>query len=126
LDQHTDREIVTILNERGLRSGMGRPFTVMKIINIRRRYGLRNRWKRMRALGLLTIQEIAERLGIMASAVKDWRDKGLLRAHRYNDKGQCLYEAPADDLPGKHKWKRSYLVATESIRESAKGVQCEA
>jgi len=126
LDQHTDREIATLLNERGLRSGMGRPFTVMKIINIRRRYGLRDRFQRMRALGLLTIQEIAERLGIMASAVKDWRDKGLLRAHRYNDKGQCLYEAPADDLPGKHKWKRSYLVAKESIRESAKGVQCEA
>jgi predicted site-specific integrase-resolvase len=44
----------------------------------------------MRALGLLTIQEIAERLGIAASAVKDWRDRGLLRGHRYNDKGQCL------------------------------------
>lgn len=126
LDQHTDREIVTILNERGLRSGMGRPFTVMTIINIRRHYGLRDRCQRMRDLGLLTIQQIAERLGIAASAVKDWRDRGLLRGHRYNDKGQCLYEPPADDLPGKHKRKRAYLVAKETIRESAKGVQCEA
>jgi len=126
LDQHTDREIVAILNEKGLRSGMGRRFTVMTIINIRRHYGLRDRFQRMRALGLLTIQQIAERLGIAASAVKDWRERGLLRGHRYNDKGQCLYEPPADDLPGKHKRKRPYLVAKGTVRESAKGVQCEA
>jgi hypothetical protein len=126
LDQHTDREIVAILNEKGLRSGMGRPFTVMTIINIRRHYGLRDRCQRMRDLGLLTIQQIAERLGIAASAVKDWRDRGLLRGHPYNDKGQCLYEPPAGDLPGKHKRKRAYLVAKGNVRASAKGVQCEA
>ncbi len=126
LDQHTDREIVAALNEKGLRSGMGRPFTVMTIINIRRHHGLRDRCQRMRELGLLTIQEIAERLGIAASAVKDWRDRGLLRGHRYNDKGQCLYEPPADDLPGKHKRKRAYLAAKGNVRASAKGVQCEA
>ncbi len=126
LDQHTNREIATILNEKGLRSGMGRPFTVMTIINIRRHYGLRDRCQRMCDLGLLTIQQIAARLGIAASAVKDWRDRGLLRGHRYNDKGQCLYEAPEDDLPGKHKRKRAYLVAKENVRASAKGVQCEA
>jgi DNA invertase Pin-like site-specific DNA recombinase len=126
LNQHTDREIVAILNEKGLRSGMGRPFTVMTIINIRRHYGLQDRCQRMHDLGLLTIQEIAERLGIAASAVKDWRDRGLLRGHRYNDKGQCLYEPPANDLPAKHKRKGTYLVATGNIRTSAKGVQCEA
>jgi len=126
LNQHTDKEIVAILNEKGLRSGMGRPFTVMTIINIRRHYGLRDRCQRMRDLGLLTIQQIAARLGIAASAVKDWRDRGLLRGHRYNDKGQCLYEPPADDLPGKHKRKRAYLVAKGNVRASAKGVQCEA
>jgi len=98
----------------------------MTIINIRRHYGLPDRCQRMRAVGLLTIDQIAERLGIAASAVKDWRDRGLLRGHRYNDKGQCLYEPPPADLPGKHKRKRPYLVATETIRASAKGVQCEA
>ena len=126
LNQHTDREIVAILNEKGLRSGMGRPFTVMTIINIRRHYGLRDRCQRMRDLGLLTIQQIAEQLGIAVSAVKDWRDRGLLRGHRYNDKGQCLYEPPANDLPAKHKRKRAYLVAKGNVRASAKGVQCEA
>ena len=96
LDQHTEKEIAAILNKKGLRSGMGQPLTHMTVINIRRNYGLRDRFQRMRALGLLTIQEIAARFGIAASAVKDWRDKGLLRAHRYNDKGQCLYEPPGE------------------------------
>jgi DNA invertase Pin-like site-specific DNA recombinase len=111
LEQHTEREIAAILNEKGLRSGTGQPFTLMTVINIRRHYGLRDRFQRMRALGLLTIEEIAAQFGIVTCAVKDWRDKGLLRAHRYNDKGQCLYEPPADDLPGKYKKKRPYLAA---------------
>ena len=101
---------------------MGQPLTHMTVINIRRNYGLRDRFQRMCALGLLTIQEIAARFGIAASAVKDWRDKGLLRAHRYNDKGQCLYESPADDLPGKYKKKRPYLVSKGTIRAFVKGV----
>jgi DNA invertase Pin-like site-specific DNA recombinase len=126
LDQHTEKEIAAILNKKGLRSGMGQPLTYMTVINIRRNYGLRDRLQRMRALGLLTIQEIAARFGIAASAVKDWRDKGLLRAHRYNDKGQCLYEPPAGDLPGKYKKKRPYLVSKGTTRAFVKGVQCEA
>jgi len=126
LDEHTDKEIVTILNERGMRPGKGGSFTVMTITNIRRHYGLRDRCQRMRALGLLTIQEIAERLGIAASVVKAWRDRGLLHGHRYNDRGQCLYEPPLNDLPGKHKRKHAYLIAKENVRASANGVQYEA
>jgi len=126
LDQHTETEIAAILNEKGLRSGTGQAFTPMMVINIRRNHGLQDRFERMRAHGLLTINEIAEQFGIVPSAVKDWRDKGLLRAHRYNDKGQCLYEPPADDLPGKYKKKRPYLVAKATSLTSVKGVQCEA
>lgn len=125
LDQHTNREVAAILNEKGMRSGSGRPFTVMAIINIRRHHGLRDCCQRMRDLGLLTIQQIAERLDIGTSAVKDWRDRGLLRGHRYNDKGQCLYELPAGDLPGKYKRKRAYLVANGNLGAPAKGVQYE-
>ena len=58
--------------------------------------------------------------------MKDWRDKSLLNAHRYNDKDQCLYELPPDDLPGKFKKKRPYLTAKVTILEPANGVQYEA
>jgi len=109
LDQHTETEIATLLNQQGLRSGTGQAFTPMAVLNIRRHYGLRDRFQRLRAQGLLTTAEMAARLGIVRCMVRQWRDKGLLRAHPYNDKGQCLYEPPAAELPGKFKKKRPYL-----------------
>ena len=111
LDSHTETEIAAILNERHLRSGSGQPFTSMSVHNLRRHRGLRGRFQRLRDKGLFTVTEMAERLGIATSVVKEWRDKGLLRAHRYNDRDQCVYEPPSDDLPGKFKKKRPYLAA---------------
>jgi len=95
LDNHTETEIAPILNRMGLRSGSGQPFTMMSVHNIRRNYGLKSHFQRLRDKGLLTIEEIAERLGIAPCVVKTWRDKGLLQAHRYNDRDECLYEPPA-------------------------------
>jgi DNA invertase Pin-like site-specific DNA recombinase len=126
LDTHTETEIAVILNEEGLRSGMGQAFTPLIVHKIRRAYGLRDRFQRMRALGLLTIREIAAKFGVATCSVRDWRNKGLLRSHRYNDRGECLYEPPADDLPGKNEQKRPYLLEHSTITESAKGVQYEA
>jgi hypothetical protein len=54
------------------------------------------------------------RFDIVSCVVKDWRNQGLPRAHRYNDKGQCAYEPPADDLPrqvqkgNRYRGSRSY------------------
>jgi hypothetical protein len=126
LDTHTEMEIAPMLNRMGLQSGSGQPFTLMSVHNLRRHRGLRSRFERLREKGLLTVEEMAERLGIAPSVVKDWRDKGLLRAYRYNDKDQCLYEPPTDDLPGKFKKKRPYLATKATTLEPAKGVQCEA
>ena len=126
LDTHSEMEIAPILNQLHLRSGSGQPFTPMSVHKLRRHRGIRSRLQRLRAKGLLTVEEIPKRLNIAPSVVKEWRDKGLLRAHRYNDKAQCLYESPDDDLLGKFKKKRLYLDAKATILESAKGVQCEA
>ncbi|MEK7753216.1 MAG: recombinase family protein [Acidobacteriota bacterium] len=126
LDNHTEMEIAPMLNQMGLRSGSGQPFTLMSVHNLRRHRGLRSRFERLREKGLLTVEQMAERLGIAPSVVKDWRDKGLLRAQRYNDKDQCLYAPPTDDLPGKFKKKRPYLATKATTLEPAKGVQCEA
>jgi hypothetical protein len=126
LDRHTETEIATLLNEKGLRSGAGQAFTPMTVINLRRNHGLRDRFQRMRQRGLLTMEEIGKQLGIVPCVVKKWRAKGLLVAHRYNDKGQSLYELPPDDLPGKFKKKRPYLVAKAISVASADEVQYEA
>jgi hypothetical protein len=113
LNDHTETKIAALLNEKGLQSGSGQPFTPMSVTNIRRHHGLRDRFQRLRDTGLLTLDEIAERLDIVPCVVKAWRDKGLLRAHRYNDKDQCLYEPPPEDLPGKFKKKGPYRLAKE-------------
>jgi DNA invertase Pin-like site-specific DNA recombinase len=126
LDHHTEREIATILNQKGLSSGEGRPFHRGMIVHLRYAYHLRDRFTRLRAAGLLTAEEVADRLGIAVPSVKAWRYRGLLSAQRYNDKGQCLYEAPANDLPTKGAHKREYLQRNKLTTNETDEVQCEA
>ena len=105
LDQHTDDEIAAILNERDLRSGRGQPFNQRIIARIRSSYGLADRYSRLRASGMLTMQEMAKTLGVCNDMVKKWRRRGLLRAKAYNDRGQYLFEPPGEDAPVRGKWK---------------------
>jgi DNA invertase Pin-like site-specific DNA recombinase len=101
LDYHTDHQAVTLLNQGGWQSGEGRTFTRRIVARIRRNYGLKSRYTRLRETGLLTLREMAQRLGISAPWVKIWRDQGLLKAQPYNDKNECLYEDPGDHPPRK-------------------------
>jgi hypothetical protein len=99
LDEHTDREVAALLNERGYRSGADRDFTSFIVSNIRRAHHLESRYDRLRVRGLLTHAEIASILGVSVSTVKKWRRHGLLRAHPFNDKNEVLYEHPGDSPP---------------------------
>ena len=94
LNDHTDDEIAKILNERGYRSGFGHAFTRKLVFTVRRNYGLKSRYERLRDRGLLRRDEIADRLGVSISTVREWRRQGLLRGHICNDKPQYLYEIP--------------------------------
>ena len=124
IDQHTDKTIAAILNERGIRSCDNGDFHRLMIRNIRLAYGLKSRYERLRVLGYLTAKEIAVQLGIAVSTVKGWRYKGWLQAVAYNDKPQYLYAPPSDDAPVKYKWKSGrYAKPTPNVTE---GVQYEA
>ncbi len=125
LDEHTEREIALILNQKGMRSGVGKPFTRNMIVHLKYAYNLTDRFTRLRAAGKLTVEEVAGRLGICVRSVKEWRDRGLLHARRYNDKGEYLYEVPAADLPRKCAHKRAYLKPHELSPNATKEVQCE-
>ena len=92
LDHHTDREIAAVLNQKGMHSGEGKNFHTGILAHLKHDYNLADRFSRLRARGMLTTREIADRLGISVASVKTWRDRGLLRAHRFNDKGECLFE----------------------------------
>ncbi len=125
LDHYTNREIAAILNKKGMRSGEGRPFHRGIIVRLRSAYHLKDRFTRLRAIGMLTEQEIAGLTGIAVASVKEWRYRGLLRAHRYNDRGDCLFEIPPHDLPKRHAHKRSYLQKNKLTTIAAEEVQCE-
>jgi hypothetical protein len=102
-NHHTHDEIAGILNGRGLTSGEGRPFHRLIIRNIRDEYGLRSREQRLRDAGMLTLTQMAGRLGVPAKTVKIWHHAGLITGHPYNDKGQCLYPRPAPTPQPAHK-----------------------
>ena len=99
IEDHTDAQIARILNERGLRSGTGRPFHPEMVARLRKDYGLTGRYERLRARGLLTAQEVAKRLGVSVDTVFLWSKGGRLKTHAYNDRPQHLYEPPDPNLP---------------------------
>jgi hypothetical protein len=99
LDHHTHAQIADILSTRGMVSGEGRPFHPLMIMRIRDHYQLRSREQRLHDQGLLTLQEMAGRLGVATSTVKNWHHAGIVSGHRYNDKGQTLYDPPGPNQP---------------------------
>ncbi len=103
LSSYTDGETAEMLNRKGLTSGEGKRFHRTMVSRIRTAYDLRSRYDRLRASGLMDLQEIAKRLDVTPATVKVWRRAGLLAAHRYEDRGQCLFELPGPDAPTKFK-----------------------
>jgi DNA invertase Pin-like site-specific DNA recombinase len=113
LDDHVYAEIADILNARGLRPGgsawpgrRGARFTALRVQYIVHTYGLRMRFERLRARGLLTKEEMASRLGVHVSTLTRWARHGIIKAHAYNGHA-WLYEEPTEQ-PTKHcsRWDR--------------------
>jgi DNA invertase Pin-like site-specific DNA recombinase len=103
LDDHTEAEIAELLNQKGLTSGTGKRFHRLIVRRMRYDYGLKSRYKRLRARGLLTIPEMAKLLRVCNTTIKLWRRAGLLTAYRYDDKNQYLFERPGADAPVKNQ-----------------------
>ena len=106
LDRHTEGQIAAILNRRGRHSGTGKPFHARRVAALRRSYGLKTRYRRLRERGLLSVAEMATLLDVSTSTVKKWRQHGLLCAHPYNDKNECLYEPPGENPPTKQQGRK--------------------
>ena len=106
LNDHTIGQLAAILNKRGYRSGAGLPFTARIVARLCRDHQLTSRCDRLRAAGKLTLTEIAEKLQVSTTTVKVWRRHGLLRGHLYNDKQECLYDAPDQAAPAKSQGRK--------------------
>jgi DNA invertase Pin-like site-specific DNA recombinase len=92
LNEHCDREVAEILNQRGHRTWQNQPFTPKKIVNIRMVYHLKSRFSRLREQGLLTAKEMSKALGVCETTVHDWARSGSLRRIDCYSGGNSLYE----------------------------------
>ena len=97
-DERTDGEIATILNERGLKTGAGEPFTAMSVQWVRYAAHLRSLRQRLRAKGMLTSTEIARQLATDRNTVMQRLHRGELRARKTNDNGRWVFW-PLDQQP---------------------------
>jgi DNA invertase Pin-like site-specific DNA recombinase len=103
LEEYTDIEVARELNAKGMRSGWGHQFNRAIVRRIREQHHLQSRYDRLRSRGMLTRQELAERLDVQPDTIKRWRRAGLLRAHRFAARGEYLYEPPDATSPVKHQ-----------------------
>jgi len=130
LNDHTDGQVAAILNERGLHPGKGGVFRGRLIGNIRRTYGLKSRYERLREAGMLTAKEIANRLSIGERTVREWHEAGLLRGFLANDKEVYLFEPLGPNAPtkclGQKLSKRRQILEANNQQDRTKEVQYEA
>ena len=103
LEHHTNAQIARELNALGLRSGCDLTFNPTIVHRICAQYQLQSRYERLRSRGMLTEQEIADQLRVQPDTIKQWRRAKLLAAHRFDDKGQCLFEPPNEHSPIKNQ-----------------------
>jgi len=96
LVDHHEHEVAIMLNERGFKSSSGKPFSVSMIKGTSHNHGIKTHRQRLQERGMLSLTEMAERSGVPLHILKDKRRDGLIIGHPFNEKGECLYEMPAE------------------------------
>jgi len=125
LDQHTDSEIAEILNQKGYRSGKGLRFHSKIVSKIRRDYGLKNKYDRLRERGMMTIDEVAKKAKVIRQTVRRWKKNGLLQAHPCNNKGLYLFSPTLIPPRNQRPSRKPKPVGESNDHQSRKEVQFE-
>ena len=99
LDEYTDAQVAAQLNQQGYRTFDGLPFQSTHVYQLRRHHGLLDRYARLRARGLLTAEELAQRHGVTAQTIWRWYRQGRVAGVCYNDRGSCLFSPPQEGQP---------------------------
>jgi len=109
LADHPYDEVVTILNNRGLTGGWGKPFSVPSLRQLCHLRGIPDFRQRLQATGMLTVEEIAAELGVTAQTIKRWQQRGHITGRRIDGRRECLYH-PGQTRPSdgrSTRWQRS-------------------
>lgn len=97
LAEHYDAEVSKILVARGRKPGGGGTFDVARVAFIRSTYHLKSFRERLLDSGYISIDDLATRFNVAREAIKRWRERGLLRGRRVNEKEEYVYEDPGND-----------------------------
>ncbi len=97
--EHTAGEIATKLNEEGIIHPTLETFDTNAIVYLLRRFNIPTRYKRLRARGYWSQEELSEHCGVGTQTVQRWRRCGWINAARYNDQPEYLYEPKLNALP---------------------------
>ncbi len=101
LEHHTDGEVASMLNQRGLETGAGASFSIPSIRWVRHSAGLKSLKQRLCAAGWLTMLEFSAKLGVSYSTLKEWRRKGLIHGRPASDGGTWLFDPNQHHPPPK-------------------------
>jgi DNA invertase Pin-like site-specific DNA recombinase len=91
LADHTYDEAANILNERNITSGWGKPFTVASLTAVCRAHTILSLRERLRAAGMLTLDETAADLGVTTQTIKIWQRRGHITGRRVDGRRAYLY-----------------------------------
>ena len=98
----TDPEIAQLLNQMGLVTGKGNPFTKASVNWIRWKEGIPNpaspRLTGIRADGHYSTSALAEKLGVGIHTIHYWRQKGILQATQDYDRGPWWHQVTPEIL----------------------------
>jgi len=91
LNEYTDAQVAQQLNQQGYHTFDGLLFESMHVAQLRRHHGLADRYTRLRAQGMLSAEELAQRHGVTAQTIWRWYRLGRIVGICYNDRGSCLF-----------------------------------
>jgi hypothetical protein len=110
LADHTDAEVASILNQRGVRTGADAPFTSDAVKWARSAHDLKSLKERLQEQGWITAPNLAAELGVHRSTLTKWLQRGLLHGRVCNDAGDWLFP-PGQACPPRIKPGRKPRIA---------------
>jgi DNA invertase Pin-like site-specific DNA recombinase len=118
LNDHTYDETVEILNNKGLTGGWGHPFTVVSLTQLCKHRGIASHHQRLRAAGMLTLEEIAAQLGVTAQTIKIWQRRGQITGRRIDGRRAHLYHPGQTRPPVTRRPSQTLAVAARHHHRS--------